>query len=294
MRSSSPWLLVCLISFWSPRVLSATSHLTLDVNPASLGATNANSGSLQSVIVDLGNTGSSANFSTSKSASWLSVNPGSGTINTNATVPLTITGNTQGLEAGNYSETVTISGGGSSVTLTVNLTVLGIHISVSTGTLSLSGTSTNPANVTGQFQVTQSGGSGGAIAVTETTGAAWVSINASSGTAPKTFTVTANAANLNQGSYTATYQVTCTSAPCIPKSVNVIFNVGPAPPNLLADGQTQDVLNELSPQAGVNAGLFDTVQLTNSGGSTSFRASASSQKGWLSVRPRAAQWDPPR
>ncbi len=126
-------------------------------------------------------------------------------------------------------------------------------------------------------------GTPGALGFTATTSstAPWLSVSAATGTTPATLQVTANPAGLQPAQYTGQVTIAATGAAGSPQTISVTLNVGQAQtlsvsPGTLNFSYVIGAGGTVQPQ---------TVQLTASGGTASFTASASGGASWLQVSP---------
>jgi uncharacterized protein (TIGR03437 family) len=118
----------------------------------------------------------------------------------------------------------------------------------------------------------------GTLAWTATVSQSWLSLSASSGTAPSTPAVSVNPAGLSVGTYTGTVQIAANGASNSPVTVNVTFTVAPSTPALAISPQS------LSFQytAGGSAPPAQTLSIANAGaGTLSWTASVDSY--WMSL-----------
>jgi hypothetical protein len=174
-------------------------------------------------------------WTVSDDASWLAVSPSSGT--DGGTV--TVTPSTAGLSAGTYTATVTVTAagaGGSPKTIPVTLTVdppqpPGLAVSPTSLAFTATQGGANPAAKT--VSVTNTGS--GALDVTASDDAAWLTVSPASASAPATLAVTPSISGLAAGTYTATVTVTATTSGATgsPKTIAVTLTVSPASSNLV-------------------------------------------------------------
>ena len=218
------------------------------------------------------------------SVGWLTATPASGNATSAAPATVQIAVNGSNLPAGTYDGSVTVTATtagvqGSPVTIPVKFVV-------SPGTLSAS-----PASLTfnaaqgsaSQSQPVTVTGTPGALGFTATTSstAPWLSVSAATGTTPATLQVTANPAGLQPAQYTGQVTIAATGAAGSPQTISVTLNVGQAQtlsvsPGTLNFSYVIGAGGTVQPQ---------TVQLTASGGTASFTASASGGASWLQVSP---------
>jgi len=123
----------------SPQSLSFAAFLSLPNPP--------------SQTISLYNQGSGViNWTTSSSASWLSVSPASGT--TPATLSVSV--NPSGLAAGSYSGTLTITGSGSTQTIAVTLTVSNLFLNSNFATSDMEGWVPSPLGLASNWSIASS------------------------------------------------------------------------------------------------------------------------------------------
>jgi hypothetical protein len=135
--SSMPGAPAALLS--EPQSLSFSAFLGLP-NPPSETVSIYNQGS--GVI----------NWTTSSTASWLTVSPASGTTPANLSVSV----NPSGLAAGNYSATLTITGSGSTQTVAVTLTVANLFLNSNFATSDLEGWVPSPLGLAANWSIANS------------------------------------------------------------------------------------------------------------------------------------------
>ena len=229
--------------------------------------------------------GGSMNWTASKSASWLSLSPGSGT---NAGT-VTVTPSTTGLAAGTYTTDITVTAagaGGSPKNVPVTLTVDPPPpvLTLSATSLSFSGTAgtADPADKT--FSVSNTGG--GTLNWSASESASWLSLSPGSGTNAGTVTVTAAIAGLTFGTYTTDITVSAPGATGSPKTVSVTLTLDPPPtPPVLSSSPAS--LSFGGQQGGAEpAGR--TISVSNTGGGT-LSWTASDDAPWLTLAPTTAR-----
>jgi uncharacterized protein (TIGR03437 family) len=187
---------------------------------------------------------------------------------------------------GSYSGQITIipqTGLGANVPITipVTLTVTAqFTVTLTPTSLSLTSAAGSGTPATGTVQVAASAGNP-AFTPTVTTGdgGSWLSVTSSSTTLPATLTVTANPTGLAQGTYSGNIAIVSggTTVANIPISFAVVpaANIQLSPSVLTFAHQTTTGTN---PPA-------QTVQVTSSGATLNFSATATSSGNWLSVTP---------
>jgi len=231
--------------FMVPVTFTVTAQPAIVATPGTLAFSYAIGGStpaVQSVAISTSN-GAVASFSalasTISGGKWLTVSSAS----TNTPASLTVSVNPAGLAVGSYVGSVTISASASgflsqtvSVTLTVNpasqasivitgnpsFTIFNTNVTASTTLgISVSGGAALPYTV--------------AVVGTQPT---WLGgfTNPTTGTTPGSLTLTANAAGLYPGTYTANLLVTVSASPQLTKTISVQLTV--AGSNLVANPAT--------------------------------------------------------
>jgi hypothetical protein len=258
-------------------VTSSTSSLTL--SPTSLTFSYQLGGSVPAAQnVSVTSSGSALNYTVSKSATWLTEAPASGT--TPGTVSVGI--NTSGLTAGTYNGTVTITATGASnsprtVAVTLNVTSSTPNLTLSAGTLTFA---YQVGGNTPAAQTISINSTGTALSYAATTSAAWLTATPASGSTPGSIAVGISPSGLTAGTYSGTVTVTATGAGNSPQRVNVTLTVTAAgPPNLV-----------LSPSSltfgyltGGSTPAAQNVSISSSGSAISY--SITSSGGWLSASP---------
>jgi uncharacterized protein (TIGR03437 family) len=129
-------------------------------------------------------------------------------------------------------------------------------------------------------------GGGGTLAWTATTsGGSWLSVSATSGTAPSELSVAVSSAGLVAGTYTGEVQITSTGASNSPVSVAVTLTVSANTATLVVSPSTLSFQYTVG-GAGALQNLAQNISIVNAGGGTiSWTASASDF--WLSATPSA-------
>lgn len=214
---------------------------------------------------------------------WLTVSASTGITPSTLVVGANLSGITT---PGPYQGQITIipqTGLGANVPITipVTLTVTAqFTVSLTPTSLSLTSAAGSTTPATGTVQVAASAGNP-AFTTTATTGdgASWLSVTSSSTTLPATLTVAANPFGLAQGTYSGNIAIVSggTTVANIPVSFAVVpaANIQLSPTALTFAHQTNTTTN---PPA-------QTVQVTSSGATLNFSATATSSGNWLSVTP---------
>ncbi len=230
-----------------PYALTVTPNVSVTVTPTgTLSFTQAQGGPVPpSQNVTLTSTGGSASFTAQvipiTGGNWLTLSTQSGTISTSGTLTASINptvANTLSASANPYTSQISLAFPGTStppITLNVNLTVTTQTLTVTPQTLSFSyqvGGST-PAS---QPITVSTTGPGVSFTVTPTSTGNWLSVDATSGTTPKTINVSVNPANLPLGTMvgtpvTGTISIYAASLPANPTVVTVtVTTVAPPTP----------------------------------------------------------------
>src|SRR5207249_4043996 len=160
-------------------------------------------------------------------ADWLTVSPLSGSlVSGSPAANVTVSVDISALVAGTYTATIVFTGGAGveSRSLPVSLTVTAPpEIAYSPSSLTFaSQQGSSPANQS----LTISNSGGGTLAWTATKTASWLTLSATSGTAPSTITISASQAGMAAGTYQTTVSIAATGASNTPLSVAVTFTVG--------------------------------------------------------------------
>jgi uncharacterized protein (TIGR03437 family) len=268
--------------------VAAPPSLQADNNPiqffASAGQTFAQCGSSCTATTDISSSDgvSALNFSAvaSSGGGWLSVTPNQ----TTTPATLTVSVDPGGLQAGNYSGTITLACDQGSI-----CTGLVINVSFNVSGVVLTA-APNPVNVTlmaGQSttkSVTLTGGS--SVSVSVTSGASFLQAPASAN-APGTLQLTLDATHLSAGNYPGSLQLQCVNgSPCVPVTLAVSLTVT-SPQSLNAGALSS---SSFSATVGQNAGQCGstctaTFSLAASTGSLSYQIVASSSGNWLGASP---------
>ncbi len=149
-------------------------------------------------------------------------------------------------------------------------------LAVSANNLQFAYTTPGAVPAAQSFQITNSGS--GTLAWTATANATWISLSASSGTAPSTLSVSISPTGLSAGTYTGSIQIVATGASNTPASIGVTLVVTQAAPSLVLGLQS---LTFQFTNGGV-APVAQTVTITNAGGGT-LAWTASTNVYWLGV-----------
>jgi uncharacterized protein (TIGR03437 family) len=265
LKSAFAGSILSLLIFGSLSSLGAQS-LAVDKSSLSFSAQQGGSAVSQSLTV----TGSSAGlaFSASSSASWLKINPTSGS----TPASLTVTADPTGLGVGTVQATVTIAGA-NTLLIPVTFTISGVTgqtLTADKTSLAFIGQLGGP--ITAAQTVTVSSATAGQP-FTVQTNASWLKVTPASGSTPTTLSVTADPTGLSAGTLNATLTISGINTIQIPVS----FTIG----SLGVSPQSLQFLYTLN-------GSFPTAQiLTLSGNAVGFTAAVSTTTGgsWLQAFP---------
>jgi uncharacterized protein (TIGR03437 family) len=175
-----------------------------------------------------------------------------------------------GLPVGNYSGSITLTGGGETLAVAINVQISGVNISVAPASASVNvqqGSRTSTGFVI----------SGGPSAISVS--ASGEGLSGGSANAPGSFTAQVDATNLAPGNHSGTLSFSCVGgSPCVPQVVSISINV-------IAPVQLVVSRNSFSFQAyqGRPAPAAQSVSLSTTGGTTSFNAQ--NVPAWLQVTP---------
>jgi uncharacterized protein (TIGR03437 family) len=258
----------------------STNNVSFQVNPGDppsstvVGVSNLTNSSLSLQV-------SSA---TSGGGNWLSANVSPNPIGGGKSANLTITVNPRNLQAGNYSGTVTVSGGNTTVVISVSLGVSGVALVVSPNSISdtivagkigpthtvrlVDPQSNQPVNVNANIQSNVS----------------FVSISNFTGSQ---FQITVDATSLKVGPTSAVVTVQSSGgSPFLPASVGISINVtAPPPPVTPLASPSSLTFSAVQGQAGNPTPQF--VNVTTSDGST-LTVNVTNAPSFVSVTPPSA------
>ncbi len=301
--------LLLVACFLSPQLLTAAVTLRLSSTNVNLSLSANGTASAQDDSVSLTGSGSgSATFTTAKAygtpptafkgtQSWLSISTPTTNIAAGGTaVPITVTANPAGLEAGAYTATVTFAVTGSSVVLTVSLTVNGVDLTAGLKQ-SLSSIAAGQKAAVGEIDVAVTNPNGtNAIQSVQTTtktddGGSWLTTSADSalsvnGKGP--LIVTVDAANLKAGAtHKATVTVNCIGgAPCLSKAVDVTVSV--TAPATLNGAPSTLTFNATEGGASPQTQKFTVTMSDNSSQALTITPSTNTGGSWLQAQPSPA------
>jgi hypothetical protein len=235
-------------------------------NPASQGVQLSNSG------------GGTLTWTAAPSAAWLSVTPSSGSLGAGRSQTLTISVNTASLAGGTYMASVTVTAAGvsnspQSVAVTLNVNAVP-KIGASPLSLSFTAATDTGNNFPSALSVTNTGS--GTLAWSASGGAAWLSIQPTSGTlgalASEPLLLSVSAAGMTPGDYTTTFQISDPNAANSPVTLAVDLTVTPSSLPVHAKAGACGALGMEG--LGVLLGLWTSLGLLRrKGGGTCFRRS---------------------
>jgi hypothetical protein len=223
---------VTQLDLYSP----APAGPTIAYSPTSLSFVSTGGATPDSQTLEIWNSGTGTiSYTCSKTASWLTISPTSGT-STGAHNTHTVSVNVTGLADGTYNDTITIAASGAvntpqtiSVTLTKGtLTVPYISRSPTSFAFSAPLGGPNPANQTLDIWNSGVGTLNWTAAKTQT----WLSISPTSGSstgAHNSVTLSADVTGLSTGTYNDTITISATGAGNTPQTVAVTLTVGIGP-----------------------------------------------------------------
>lgn len=146
---------------------------------------------------DIKNTGNAPlNWQIAEDASWLTCNPTSGITQEGEKSSVIVTVDRNGLERGNYAQSIAVSSDGGSAVIIVNMSVQGLTISLSPEELDFGPTTTSM-----ELNLTNTGG--GNISYTLTPSNSWIKLSRTTGTFTKTenITVSVDRTSLSEGDH---------------------------------------------------------------------------------------------
>lgn len=175
-----------------------------------------------------------------ENASWLSCNPTSGVTNANEKSSVVVTVDRTGLEAGEYTQSITVtSEGGGSAVINVKLTVQGI-------TVSYSPTKLDFGSVTGSLPLTFTNTGTRDITYSLTTSNQWISLSKTSGTFSKTdnVMVSVNRVGLAEGDHNGSIELAVSDQKSsIPVTMNIPSREKPVVSTILVEDVTYNSAN---------------------------------------------------
>jgi hypothetical protein len=267
-------------------VVTAAPTPTLSASPASLSfAYQTGAATPASQAINISSSGAAFNFTAAASnVPWLSATPTGGP--TPGSVNVSV--NPNGLAAGTYGGTVTITAAGAAGSPRV------VPVSLTVTSATVSTLNTTPASLTFTYQTGGSTPGTQSIAVSSSgtglsytaaaSGGTWLSASPTSGTTPGTVSVSVNPAGLAIGTHNGMVTITSNGAAGSPQSVAVtliVSNTG----NSSFLTVTPNAL-QFSTQTGITSSVFAAQKLTitTTGSSAiAYQSSATTQTGgnWL-------------
>lgn len=141
-------------------------------------------------------------WSVSEDASWLSCSPVSGTTQEGETSAVVVNVNREGLERGNYSQTIAVASNGGSEVLRVNMLVQGISISIAPEELDF-------GSVTTSIPFTMTNNGSGSISYSLTPSNSWIKTSKSTGvfTSSENVTVSVDRSTFSPGDYSGSIKL---------------------------------------------------------------------------------------
>ena len=274
---------------------SPQNPLCVSVAPQSLtfGATQGQ-GNPASQVVTVGNCGPAASWSatshTDDGANWLSVNPGSGNLASNASQNVSITASSAHLQAGTYTGQVTFKMGSSSQTVSVAFTILQQQQKpcLSLNTQSLPFTAIQGQGDPAAQTVTLTNcGPAGSWSASTANGSSWLTISPAGNTlnagATQSVTVSVSISGLNPGTYSDTITFTITTSNGTNQATMAIaLTVQSPPPPCI---QVNPGALKFTGTQGQSDPAAQTITLTNCGPAGSWTAATASGSGWLNFNP---------
>ncbi|MFN0166441.1 MAG: BACON domain-containing protein [Bryobacteraceae bacterium] len=234
----------------------------------------------QTLSVSSSNPSSRVSVSASEICDWLTVSPAAA--NTPASFNVSVA--PSGLPAGNYSCTISFSGGGGvNVAVTLQITEP-TTLSVSPSSLSFTYRPGDPRPQQQSFKVASSNPSSGvAVTVTASEPCGWLTVTPTAGATLATFAALVSASGLAAGNYACTITLSGTGAvnrPPVQLSLTVIATDRPS---LLASPGALSFAYEIGAPAPAN----QAITVTSSGAAVSFTGAAATTSGgeWLAVNP---------
>jgi hypothetical protein len=259
-----------------PVSLVITSAPTISVSPSLLSFAYQSGGDLpKTQAMTVAAVLATAFSASAAGGNWLSVSPFFGS--TPATLSISV--NPNGLAAGTYAGSITISSQSASnspITVPVNLVVMvAPTLSVVPSALSFSYQTAGATPGTQNITV----GSTASVSFTVTTaGGSWLSLTPLSGSAPATLAVSVNPGSLSVGTYTGAIAIASPGASKSPQTVSVILVVTAAPVLTVAPASLS-----FSYQAGGAVPGSQSIAVKSTA-PTSFTATATGGN-WISVTP---------
>lgn len=176
----------------------STGNLVLSQNSIDFG------NDATTLTFDISNNGNAAlAWQLSEDASWLSCNPTSGTTQVGEKSSIVVNVDREGLERGNYAQTIAVSSNGGSGIINVSMSVQGLMISLSPEELDFGSTTTSM-----ELSITNNGS--GNISYTLTSSNDWIKLSRNTGTFTKTenITVSVDRTSLSEGDHSGNLTLT--------------------------------------------------------------------------------------
>jgi len=176
----------------TPQLSVSTTSLDFGTSSTSIPFTISNSGE-----------GTTLDWTVSENSDWITVNPASGSI-TNNQASVTVSVDRTGLDAGDYSESISVSSNGGSSTITVTMTTEGPVVVVSNNSLNFGSTTENMT-----FSITNGGVE--TLNYNIIYSASWLTVNPASGSATTetdVINVSVSRNGLSYGNYFETMTIT--------------------------------------------------------------------------------------
>lgn len=152
---------------------------------------------------DISNPGYAAlTWQIAEDCAWFSCSPSSGTVQAGEKTAVVVTVNREGMERGNYSQTLVVSSNGGSATITVNMAVQGISVSVTPSELDF-------GSVTSSMQLALANNGSAPVSYSITLANDWVSVNKKSGnvTTAENIVVSVDRTGFSEGDYSSSLTV---------------------------------------------------------------------------------------
>jgi hypothetical protein len=226
----------------------------------------------------------SLNWQVTENSTWIGCNPGSGT----GSGTVTVTVDPDGLDAGTYTDTITVSdpnASNSPQTVSVTLTVSGDFDPVIKINLTQLSFELECGGETDSAICSISNGGGGTLEWTVTENIDWITCSPESGTNSGDVEVTVNTRYLSAGTYTGTITVSAPNAANSPRTISVTLAVyGDCPPEIW--------LNRTQLYFGAAGGIVtcgeQTFLIENTGAGT-LNWTAASDVNWIACSPTSGE-----
>jgi hypothetical protein len=210
------------ISYENVRVAASQNAATLSATPASLTFSSAGGSVPAPQTVAIGTGTAATTWAITTSGAWLTAAASSAITPAN----MTVTANPTGLAKGIYNGSVTVFAPGatnSPLVITVTLAVSNAVLSTAPASLTFFGaTDVNPQSQ--NISITNTGT--GSLTWTAANDVSWISLGATSGTAPSSLVVSANATSLPVGQYSGNVTISSGDVYSGPAKIPVSLQVG--------------------------------------------------------------------